>query len=73
MRPIDIMWVYLGGGAGSLLRWGLGGAIDRAIPARFKFGTFVVNVTGAFAIAYLSAALALGWQQRHGDLVCPCC
>lgn len=69
MKPIDIMWVCLGGGAGSLLRWWLGGVIDRAIPARFKFGTFLVNVTGAFAIAYLSAAFALGWQQRHGDMM----
>ena len=69
MRPIDIIWVCLGGGAGSLLRWGLGGFIDRAIPARFKYGTFLVNVSGAFAIAYLSAALALEWQHRHSDVV----
>jgi CrcB protein len=60
MRAIDVMWVCLGGGAGSLLRWQIGHAIDSWAPSPFKFSTLFINVSGAFVIAYLSAAFAIG-------------
>jgi len=69
MRAIDIMWVCLGGGIGALLRWQIGHFIDSKIVAHFKFGTFLINVTGAFVIAYLSASMAIAWQQRYGDMM----
>lgn len=69
MRPIDIMWVLLGGGIGSLLRWQVGQFIDARLASPFKFSTLFINVTGAFVIAYLSAALAIGWHQRYGDMM----
>lgn len=69
MKPIDVIWVCLGGGVGSLLRWQIGHFIDSRISAHFKFGTFFINVTGAFVIAYLSTAMAIGWQQRFGDMM----
>ena len=69
MRAVDVMWVGLGGGVGSLLRWQLGQIIERHNPTRFRLGNFIINVTGAFVIAYLSAAYAISWQQRYGDMM----
>ena len=69
MRAIDVMWVCLGGGIGSLLRWQIGKLIDAHVRSHFKFGTFLINITGAFVIAYLSAAFAIHWQQRYGDMM----
>jgi len=69
MRGIDILLVGLGGGVGSLLRWQIGGLIDRHFRTPFKTGTFFINVSGAFVIAFISASLALGWEQRYGDAI----
>ena len=69
MRAIDVIWVCLGGGIGSLLRWKIGHFLDSRISARFRYSTFLINVTGAFVIAYLSMSLAIGWQQRFGDVI----
>ncbi|MBB3772729.1 CrcB protein [Angulomicrobium tetraedrale] len=69
MDAIDILWVGLGGGIGSLLRWQVGQFIERRIGTPFKVGTFVINVSGAFVIAYLAASLSLGWEHRYGDVV----
>ena len=70
MDAVDILWVGLGGGIGSLLRWQIGRIIDGwAAGSSFKVGTFVINVTGAFLIAYISALLALGWEHRYGDVI----
>ena len=69
MEAIDIFWVGLGGGAGSLLRWRIGRFIDQRITTPFKFGTFFINVSGAFVIAYISTLLVLGWEDRYGSVV----
>ncbi|MFC7555649.1 fluoride efflux transporter FluC [Pseudoroseomonas wenyumeiae] len=69
MKAIDILWVGLGGGAGSLLRWQVGRFIDKRIATPFKFGTFLINVSGAFVIAYISTLLALGWEDRYGNVI----
>lgn len=69
MRAIDIMWICLGGGVGSLARWQLGLWIDRLVHWRFRMGTYLANVSGAFVIAYLSTAYAIDWQHRTGDVL----
>ena len=69
MRALDIMWVFLGGGIGSVLRWQVGLLVGAVVTMRFRMGTYVANVTGAFVIAYLSAAYALDWQHRYGDVM----
>lgn len=69
MEAIDILWIGLGGGVGSLLRWQLGRLVDRHIASPFKAGTFLINVSGAFVIAYISASLAIGWEHRYGDVI----
>jgi fluoride exporter len=42
--------IALGGAAGSLLRYLLGGAIQRSSASGFPVGTFFVNVAGCFLI-----------------------
>lgn len=69
MDVIDILWVGLGGGVGSLLRWQVGRFVEKHVGTPFKVGTFFINVSGAFVIAYISASLALGWEHRYGDVV----
>ncbi|WP_454915905.1 fluoride efflux transporter FluC [Xanthobacter sediminis] len=69
MEAIDILWVGIGGGIGSVLRWQVGRAVDRHVASTFKAGTFLINISGAFVIAYLSASLAIGWEHRYGDMV----
>ncbi|WAJ26210.1 fluoride efflux transporter FluC [Antarcticirhabdus aurantiaca] len=69
MVAIDVLWVGLGGGVGSLLRWQVGRLVEQRNGTPFKFGTLFVNVSGAFVIAYISASLALGWEHRYGDVI----
>lgn len=45
--------IALGGAAGSVLRYLLGGAIQRSTASGFPIGTMVVNVSGCFLIGIL--------------------
>lgn len=45
--------IALGGAAGSVVRYLLGGAIQRASGSGFPVGTMVVNVSGCFLIGIL--------------------
>lgn len=69
MEAIDILWVGLGGGIGSLLRWHIGQFIERRVNPPFKAATLFINVSGAFVIAYISASLAIDWQERFGNII----
>ena len=66
MTAWDIMWVALGGGVGSVLRWGVGRAVGERYHGVFPLGTFLINVSGAFAIGYLSVLFNVDWRDRHG-------
>lgn len=48
------MWnallIFIGGGLGSLARWGASGWIANNFGQTFPWGTLVVNVTGSFLI-----------------------
>jgi len=54
------MLVGLGGGLGSLLRWWVGRMVGERYHGNFPLGTFLINVSGAFAMvaAWLGGALA---------------
>jgi len=69
MRALDVMWVGVGGGLGSLIRWRIGTFIESRIKTRFKIGTFFINVSGAFILAYLATAYSVGWDVRYGDMM----
>jgi CrcB protein len=45
------------GGCGAVLRTSLGGAIDRHQRMAFPLGTFIINISGAFAAGLLSGAM----------------
>jgi CrcB protein len=66
MTPLDVMWVGLGGGLGSLLRWLTGRVIGEHYHGVFPVGTFLINVSGAFAIGYLSVLFKVDWRDRYG-------
>lgn len=49
-----LLWIALGGAAGSVLRYLLGGAAQRMSGGAFPLGTLIVNVTGCFLIGVLA-------------------
>ncbi len=52
----DYLWIAVGGALGSLGRFWLAAFITRHFGSDFPLGTLVVNVTGSFAIGFISAA-----------------
>ena len=56
---MQIVLVGIGGAVGAIARLLLGGAVQRAMPGAFPYGTFVVNVVGCLAFGLL-AGLAIG-------------
>jgi CrcB protein len=52
-----IVAIGIAGALGALARYGLDGAVARRLPAPFPGGTFVVNVSGAFALGFLMTLL----------------
>ena len=53
-----VLWVGVGGAAGSMLRYTLAGWVQRTIVL-FPIGTLVVNVAGCLAIGFLSERLTV--------------
>jgi CrcB protein len=53
-----LLWIFLGGGAGSVLRYAIAGWVQGAAGAAFPWGTFAVNVSGCFVIGALATLLA---------------
>jgi fluoride exporter len=66
MTPLDVMWVGLGGGVGSMLRWLTGRIVGEHYHGDLPVGTFLINASGAFAIAYLSVLFEVDWRDRYG-------
>ncbi len=66
MTPLDLAWVGLGGGVGSLFRWLIGRLVGERYHGDFPLGTFLINVTGAFVIGYLSVLFTVDWHNRYG-------
>lgn len=69
MTAIDVMWVGFGGGIGSLLRWWIGLRVGKIYQGNFPPGTFLINISGAFVIGYLSILFSVDWRDRYGDLI----
>jgi CrcB protein len=46
----NALWIFVGGGLGSLARWSASSWVGNAFGQTFPWGTFVVNVTGSFVI-----------------------
>ncbi len=66
MKLLDVMWVGLGGGLGSMLRWWIGRLVGERYRGNFPLGTFLINVSGTFLIGYLSVLFGVDWHDRYG-------
>src|ERR1035437_7806207 len=51
---MDYLWVFLGGGLGSIARYICSGVIVRHIGETFPWGTLLVNVSGCFIIGFFA-------------------
>lgn len=60
-----LLLVFLGSGVGGVLRYAVGGWVQRRLSGLFPLGTLVVNLTGCVLIGFLSAALAGRWLVRE--------
>jgi CrcB protein len=47
---VNALWIFIGGGLGSLARWVVSGLIANQFGHTFPWGTLIVNVSGSFAI-----------------------
>jgi CrcB protein len=52
----NALWIFIGGGLGSLARWGASGYIANTIGKTFPWGTLIVNVSGSFVIGLFATA-----------------
>ena len=46
----NALWIFVGGGLGSLARWWASGVVANRLGETFPWGTLVVNVSGSFII-----------------------
>ncbi len=54
MSMLDWIGVVLLGGAGAVARFALDGALSGRLSGGFPYGTFVINLTGAFVLGLLN-------------------
>ena len=52
---LKLMLIAVGGAAGAVLRYGVGGLVHRLLGPTFPWGTLVVNLSGSFLIGLLWA------------------
>ncbi len=52
----NALWIFGGGGLGSLTRWGVSGFIANKVGETFPWGTLVINVSGSFVIGLFATA-----------------
>ncbi|MGL4476539.1 MAG: fluoride efflux transporter CrcB [Shewanella sp.] len=67
MTALDVMWVGIGGGIGTVIRWLVGKWVAARFSSSFPIATFGLNITGAFVIAFLSVLMSIHWQSRFGE------
>jgi len=51
----NALWIFVGGGVGSLARWWFSGIIASRVGETFPWGTLCVNVSGSFVIGLFAA------------------
>jgi CrcB protein len=52
----NALWIFLGGGLGSLARWGASGLVANKFGETFPWGTLIVNISGSFIIGLFATA-----------------
>jgi CrcB protein len=56
----ETLWVFIGGGIGSIGRYWLAEGFARLVGGIFPWGTLVVNVSGCFLIGFFIAFTGVG-------------
>lgn len=46
----NALWIFVGGGLGTLARWGVSGLVANTVGGTFPWGTLVINISGSFVI-----------------------
>lgn len=52
---MDLVWIAVGGAGGALSRYLVDGVVANVARGAFPWGTFVINLTGSFALGLLFA------------------
>jgi CrcB protein len=66
--PVILALVFVGGAGGSAIRWLVGiGVGERYKGSTFSLGTFLINVSGAFLMGFLSTLFDVDWKDRYGS------
>jgi CrcB protein len=66
--PVTVALVFVGGAGGSVIRWLVGiGVGERYKGITFPLGTFLINVSGAFLMGFLSTLFNVDWKDRYGS------
>ena len=52
----NALWIFIGGGLGSLGRWGASAFIANRFGETFPWGTLIVNISGSFIIGPFATA-----------------
>lgn len=58
MTALALLAVFIGGGAGATCRYGAGRVVGARYVGAFPLGTFLINVTGCFALGLVYTVLA---------------
>lgn len=66
---MTLLWVFVGGGVGAMMRYGAIEAVRRVHPASFPMGTLLVNVLGSLLMGVLMAWVLRDVQAREGARV----
>jgi CrcB protein len=65
--PVILALVFVGGAAGSAIRWLVGIGVGKRYKGAFPLGTFFINVSGAFLMGFLSTLFTVDWKDRYGS------
>ena len=63
--PFILALVFAGGAGGSAIRWLVGLSVGGVY--RSPLGTFLINVSGAFVMGFLSTLFNVDWKDRYGS------
>ena len=65
--PVTLAQVFIGGAGGSAIRWLIGLCVGERYQGAFPLGTFLINVSGAFLMGFLSTLFNVEWKDRYGS------
>lgn len=54
-------------------RWWVGRMVRERYRGNFPLGKFLINISGAFPMGYLSVLFAVDWHTRHGTALNTLC